>query len=63
MSVWVTVVVAKDYQHEAELGPFYPGWIWDYKKCLPDKLYKYDSMGYPAPSLPTNESRLTLLWN
>jgi hypothetical protein len=61
MPVWVTTIVAKGYQYKAELDPFLSGWIWDGKEGLPSELCKCDFMGYPAPPLPTNESRLTSL--
>ncbi|TVY37674.1 hypothetical protein LSUB1_G005727 [Lachnellula subtilissima] len=56
MSVWVAAVVAKGYQHEAELDPFPSGCSWDCKKFLPDELCKCYIMGYPAPRLPADES-------
>ncbi|KAE8446305.1 hypothetical protein EG329_012052 [Mollisiaceae sp. DMI_Dod_QoI] len=38
MPVWVAAVVAKGYQHEAELDPFPSGCSRDCKKFLPDEL-------------------------
>lgn len=60
MSIWFAPIVAKAYQYKAKLDPFRSGWIWDCKEGLlfASKLCKCDFMGYPAPLLPTDESRL-----
>lgn len=59
MSVWFTAVVAKGYQHEAELDPFpfHSGCVWDCKRFLPDMLCECYIMGYTAPPSLAHESR------